>query len=61
MIFTPQPLKAVQDIVFTHGVWIGRQQELSCPDCISETMRCNMLVIGRDIVESCVKVCNVMV
>ena len=28
------------------GYWSGRQRELSCLDCISETIRCRLLILG---------------
>ena len=54
MLFTPQPLRAV-GVLFspTHGVrigrWVGGQREKVCPGCISETVRCRKLILGRDI------------
>ena len=40
-------------IVFAHGVRMGRQaggrQEEVCPACISETVRCRKLILGREI------------
>ena len=36
-------------IVFTHGVRMGGWQEKVCPSCISETVRCRKLILGRDI------------
>ena len=52
--FYPTALKGCRGIVFTHGVhlgvWLGgRAQEKVCPDCISETVRCRKLIVGRDI------------
>ena len=42
-----------QGIVCTHGVWIGGwaggRREKVCPACISETVRCRKLILGRDI------------
>ena len=46
---------ACRCIVFTHGVPVngraGRQWENVCLDCISETVRCRKLLLGRDIGE----------
>ena len=36
-------------IVFTHGVRMGGRREKVCPGCISETVRCKKLILGRDI------------
>ena len=40
-------------IVFTHDVQMGGQpfrwREKVCPGCISETIRCRKLILGRDI------------
>ena len=30
------------------GVWAGGRQEKVCPGCISETVRCMKLILGRD-------------
>ena len=52
--FTPQPLRAV-GVLFSPMVsrWAGQrvsgQWEKSCPDYISETVRCRKLILGRDI------------
>ena len=51
--FYPAALKGCQGIVFTHGVqmggrWGGRREKV-CPGCISETVRCRKLILGRDI------------
>ena len=35
--------------ISTHGVQVGRRQEKVCPDCISETVKCRKLILGRDI------------
>ena len=52
--FTPHPLRG---IVFTHGVRMGWRasgwQEIVCPGCISETVRCRKLILGRDIGWGC--------
>ena len=54
VIFTPQPLRAVR-VLFSPMVsgWErghpGRQQEKVCLGCISETVRCRKLILGRDI------------
>ena len=53
-VFTPQPLRAV-GVLFSPMVsgwagWrVGRQQEEVCPACISETIMCRKLILGRDI------------
>ena len=58
LIFYPTAFnKGCAGIVFTHGIWMGRpavgrsvrQRERACLGYISETMRCKMLVLGRDI------------
>ena len=45
--------KGCRGIVFTHGVrmggWAGRRREKVCPGCISVTVRCRKLILGRDI------------
>ena len=45
-IFAPQPLRAV-GVLFSPMVsrWAGEV----CPACISETIRCKKLILGRDI------------
>ena len=47
--FTPQPLKAV-GVLFSPMVsgWTGGREKV-CPGCISETVRCRKLMLGRDI------------
>ena len=51
--FYPTALKGCRGIVFTHGVrmgaWVGGRREKVCPGCISETVRCRKLILGRDI------------
>ena len=49
-IFTPQPLRAA-GVLFSPMVsgWAGGQREKVCPGCISETVRCRKLILGRDI------------
>ena len=51
--FYPTALKGCRGIVFTHGVqmgwWAGGRCEKVCPGCISETVRCRKLILGRDI------------
>ena len=51
--FYPTPLKGCRGIVFTHGVRMGGRvgglREIVCPGCISETVRCRKLILGRDI------------
>ena len=48
--FTPQPLRAV-GVLFSPMVseWAGGRREIVCPGCISETIRCRKLILGRDI------------
>ena len=51
VIFTPQPLRAV-GVLFSPMVsgWAGgRAAGKVCPGCISETVRCRKLILGRDI------------
>ena len=50
IIFIPQPLRAVR-VLFPPMVsgWAGGQREEVCPACISETVRCRKLILGRDI------------
>ena len=31
------------------GGWVGGRREIICPGCISETVRCRKLILGRDI------------
>ena len=55
---TPQPLMAV-GVLFSPMVsrWsggrpsgrVGGRREIVCPGCISETVRCRKLILGRDI------------
>ena len=57
-LFTPQPLRAV-GVLFSSMVsgWAGGKascraggrREKVCPGCISETVRCRKLILGRDI------------
>ena len=52
--FYPTALKGCRGIVFTHGVWMGRQAGGQaagkvCLACISGTVRCRKLILGRDI------------
>ena len=51
--FYPTVLKGCRGIDFTHGVRMsgraGGRQEKVCPGCISETVRCRKLILGRDI------------
>ena len=57
MNFYPTALKGCWGIVFTHGVRMdgqaggrpGGRREIVCPGCISETVRCRKLILGRDI------------
>ena len=59
--FYPTALEGCRGIVFTHGVRIdgpagvlsggrvfGRREKV-CPGCISETVSCRKLILGRDI------------
>ena len=53
MVFTPQPLRAV-GVLFSPMVsgWAGGRAgggKRVCPGCISETVRCRKLILGRDI------------
>ena len=52
-IFYPTALKGCRGIVFTHGVRMGGWQEKVCPGCISETVSCRKLILGRDIGWGC--------
>ena len=48
--FYPTARKGCRGIVFTHSVPMGgRAAEKVCPGCISETVRCRKLILGRDI------------
>ena len=48
--FYPTALKGCRGFVFTHGVRMGgRAAGKVCPGCISETVRCRKLILGRDI------------
>ena len=61
-IFTPQPLRAV-GVLFSPMVsgWVGKRagwrsswlaggwRGKICPGCISETVKCRKLILGRDI------------
>ena len=53
-IFTPQSLRAV-GVLFSPMVsgWAGGRREKVCLGCISETVRCRKLILGRDIVRTC--------
>ena len=48
-VFTPQPLRAVR-VLFSPMVsgWADGGKKV-CPVCISETVRCRKLILGRDI------------
>ena len=35
------------------GGWVGGRQEIVCPGCISETVRCRKFILGRDIGWGC--------
>ena len=61
LTFFPTALKGCRGIAITLGVRMGgRAVGKDCPACISETVRCGKLILGRDTGEG-VKVCNVMV
>ena len=47
--FYPTALKGCRGVVFTHGVRMGGRREKVCPGCISETVKCRKLILGRDI------------
>ena len=47
--YYPTALKGCRGIVFIHGVRMGGRREKDCPGCISETVRCRKLILGRDI------------
>ena len=49
-VFTLQPIRAV-GVLFSPIVsgWAGWQREKVCPGCISETVRCRKLILGKDI------------
>ena len=59
--YYPTAPKGCRGIVFTHGVRMGGRaggrpvgqvggwREKVCPGCISETVRCRKLILGRDI------------
>ena len=49
LVYYPTALKGCRGIVFTHGVRMGGRREMVCPGCISETVRCRKLILGRDI------------
>ena len=53
LFYYPTAFKGCRGIVFTHGVRMGGQVggwwEIVCPGCISETVRCRKLILGRDI------------
>ena len=48
IIFTPQPLRAV-GVLFSPMVsgWAVGRREKVCLGCISETVRCRKLILGR--------------
>ena len=50
ILFTPQPFRPV-GVLFSPMVsgWAGGRREIVCPGCISETVRCRKLILGRDI------------
>ena len=51
LVFTPQPLRAL-GILFhlwcPDGLAFGRQEKV-CLDCISKTIRCRKLILGKHI------------
>ena len=49
LIFKPTALKGSRGIAFTYGVRMGGRQEKVCAGCISDTIRCRKLILGRDI------------
>ena len=51
LLFTPQPLRAVGYCFhpWCPDGWVGGRREIVCPGCISETVRCRKLILGRDI------------
>ena len=64
--FYPTAFKGYVVIVFTHGTQMGGQAfgqsggrtlfgwwEKACPGCVSENLRCMMVIIGRDIGSGC--------
>ena len=50
IVFIPQPIRAVR-VLFSPMAsgWVGVGAEEVCPGCISETIRCRQLILGRDI------------
>ena len=52
--FSPQHLRAVW-VLFSPMVpgWAGVRQEIVCPGCISETVRCRKFILGSDIGWGC--------
>ena len=48
--FYPTALRAVR-VLFSSMVsgWAFGQREIVCPGCISATIRCRKLILGRDI------------
>ena len=48
-IFTPQPDGRASGRAGPAGGWVGGRREIVCPGCISETVRCRKLILGRDI------------
>ena len=48
-------LKGCRGIVLTHGDPVGQAGvgEKGCPGCVSETVSCRMLILGRDIAWGC--------
>ena len=51
MSFSPHSLLRAVWVLFLPMAsrWVGEWREKACPGCISETMWCRMLMLGRDI------------
>ena len=49
-VFIPQPFRALLVFFSTMASgWAGGLRDKVCPGCISETARCKILILGRDI------------
>ena len=50
LFFAPQPIRTV-GVLFSPIVsgWAGGRREKVCPGCISKSVRCRKLILGRDI------------
>ena len=46
--FYPTALKGCRGVVFIRGVQMGGWWENVCPGCISETILCRKLILGRN-------------